>query len=70
MIITSLRKMEDIVSQNNNLHWDGWTVVETKQSDAAKTAINGLYRNGKWFLARHYAPNRNGWDIPSRYYRS
>jgi hypothetical protein len=49
------------------LHWDGWTVVETKQSDIAKTAINGIRRNGKWFLAKTFVPDRNGWDIPNRY---
>lgn len=59
--------MEKIVAKNYNLHWDGWTVVETKQSDIAKTAINGIYRNGKWFLAKTFVPDRNGWDIPNRY---
>jgi hypothetical protein len=33
----------------------------------AKTAINGIYRNGKWFLAKNFVPDRNGWDIPNRY---
>ena len=67
MIVKDLKTMEKIVAKNNNLHWDGWTVVETKQSDIAKTAINGILRNGKWFLAKTFVPDRNGWDIPNRY---
>ena len=45
----------------------GDSVVETKQSDIAKTAINGIYRKGKWYLAKTFVPDRNGWDIPNRY---
>jgi hypothetical protein len=67
MIVNNLETMEKIVSKNYNLHWDGWTVVETKQSDMAKTAINGIYRKGKWFLAKNFVPDRKGWDIPNRY---
>jgi hypothetical protein len=33
----------------------------------AKTAINGIYRKGKWFLAKNFVPDRKGWDIPNRY---
>ena len=31
--------MEKIVAKNYNLHWDGWTVVETKQSVADSIAL-------------------------------
>jgi hypothetical protein len=67
MIVKSLEVMEKIVAKNYNLHWDGWTVVETKQSDIAKTSINGMRRNGKWFVAKRFVPDRQGWDIPNRY---
>jgi hypothetical protein len=67
MIVKSLGAMEKIVAKNYNLHWDGWTVVETKQSEAAKTSVTGIYRNGKWFLAKRFVPDQNGWDIPNRY---
>lgn len=67
MIVKSLSAMEKIVSKNHNLHWDGWTVVETKQTDSAKTAVTGIYRNGKWFVAKRFVPDQNGWDIPNRY---
>lgn len=67
MIVKDLNTMEKIVTKNYNLHWDGWTVVETKQSDIAKTAINGMRINNKWVLAKRFVPDRNGWDIPNRY---
>ena len=67
MIVNNLETMEKIVAKNYNLYWDGWTVVETKQSDMAKTAINGIYLKGKWFLAKNFVPDRKGWDIPNRY---
>jgi hypothetical protein len=67
MIVNNLNTMEKIVAKNYNLHWDGWTVVETRQSEAAKTSPTGIYRNGKWFLAKRFVPNKTGWDIPSRY---
>lgn len=67
MIVNKLEVMEKIVKKNYNLYWDGWTVVETKQSELAKTAPNGIFRNGKWYLAKKFIPNRNGWDIPNRY---
>ena len=67
MIVKDLALMEKIVEKNYNLYWDGWTVVETKQSDIAKTAVNGIRRKGKWFLAKRFVPDRNGWDIPNRY---
>jgi hypothetical protein len=67
MIVKDLETMEKIVANNYNLYWDGWTVVETKQSDIAKTAVNGIRRKGKWFLAKRFVPDHNGWDIPNRY---
>lgn len=67
MIINNLEKMEQIVAKNYNLIWDGWTVVELKQTDMAKTAVNGVRHNGKWFLSKSFVPDRNGWNIPNKY---
>ena len=33
--VSSLEKMEAIVSKNSNLSWDGWDVVEMTRSDKA-----------------------------------
>lgn len=67
MIIKSLNTMEKIVLKNKNLLWDGWDVIDLKESDIAKTSTNGIRVNNKWYLHKRYTPNRNGWDIPNKY---
>lgn len=59
--------MEKIVMQNKNLVWDGWDVLDLKESDIAKTSANGIRINNKWYLHKRYSPERNGWDIPNKY---
>lgn len=61
--------MEQIVAKNNNLSWVGWDVVDRKQSDGGRTAVNGARVNGVWYIQRIYSPTRNGWDIPNKYKR-
>lgn len=67
MIITSLEKMEKIVSRNNNLSWVGWDVVDRKRSESGRTAVNGVRVDGVWYIQRIYSVTRNGWDIPNKY---
>jgi len=67
MIIKSLNTMEKIVAKNKNLVWDGWDVIDLKESDIAKTSPNGIRINNKWYLHKRYSPNKNGWDIPHKY---
>ena len=67
MIVKDLVKMEKIVEKNKNLLWDGWDVVDLKESHIAKTSPLGVLVKGKWYLKRTYSPNRNGWSIPDKY---
>jgi hypothetical protein len=67
MIIKSLNTMEKIVSKNKNLVWDGWDVIDLKESDIAKTSPKGIRVKDKWYLHKRYSPNKNGWDIPNKY---
>lgn len=67
MIIKDLAKMEKIVQKNKNLLWDGWDVIDLKESYTAKTSPLGIRVNNKWYLKRIYSPNRNGWSIPDKY---
>jgi hypothetical protein len=67
MNIKSLNTMEKIVKRNKNLVWDGWNILELKESDMAKTSVNGIRIKDKWYLHKVYSPGREGWDIPSRY---
>jgi hypothetical protein len=67
MIIKSLEVMEKIVAKNNNLYWVGWDVADRKRSDGARTSVNGVRVNNKWYLQKIYKLGRNGWDIPNKY---
>ena len=67
MLIRSLNTMEKIVLKNNNLIWQGWDVVDLKESDTAKTSAVGIRVKNKWYLHKIYSPGRNGWDIPNKY---
>jgi hypothetical protein len=67
MVIKSLNTMEKIVSKNSNLMWDGWNVIDLKESNMAKTSPIGIRVKDKWYLHKVYKPNTNGWDIPNKY---
>jgi hypothetical protein len=66
MFITSLEEMEQIVSDRKYLHWDGWVVVQTFQSEKGRTSKFGLLRNGRWQIQRRFVPAKNGWNIPEK----
>lgn len=57
----------DVVESNSNLFWDGWTIVDWKPYKDAIYKKNGMFRNGKWGVARRYAPDNNGWKVPTKY---
>ena len=59
--------MEKIVNKNTNLMWDGWNVIDLKESNVAKTSPVGIRIKDKWYLHKVYSPNRNGWNIPNKY---
>jgi hypothetical protein len=67
MFVTSLEEMEDIVKSKKFLHWDGWTVVQTFPTDKGRTSKFGLYRNGRWFIQKRFAPGAKGWNIPEKF---
>jgi hypothetical protein len=67
--ISSLEKMETIVSKNNNLSWDGWDVVEMVRSDKAFTSKFGALKDNAWYLKKIFVVSRDGWEIPDKYVR-
>jgi hypothetical protein len=67
MNVSSLDKMEKIVSENNSLTWEGWTVLESKVDDGAWMKVNGSFVDGKWNRVTRYEPETNGWNIPDRF---
>jgi hypothetical protein len=66
MLITSLEKMEEIVKNNNNLSWDGWTVIENKTNENGAMSKDGAYVDGKWIVQKRYEATATGWEIPHK----
>lgn len=66
MLIKSLEQMESIVDSNDNLIWDGWTVVSLKPVKDGMMSKDGIRINNAWFLQKRYEPSKQGWDIPER----
>jgi hypothetical protein len=66
MLISDIHVMEEIVANNENLHWDGWNVVHVVEDDSAQYDNAGYYNrdNAKWYRKKSYSPDGIGWDIP------
>jgi hypothetical protein len=69
MIINSLQKMEEIVKNNDNLSWDGWTVLETKTNEDGRMSKDGAFVKGRWIVRKRYEANASGWEIPNKFVR-
>jgi hypothetical protein len=67
MLITSLEKMESIVSKSKSLSWDGWNVVELIKTSNALYKANGVKINGVWYTKNIFTVEHDGWRIPSKY---
>lgn len=65
--VTSLEKMESIVSRNKSLSWDGWNVVELIKNPGAVFKPNGAFVKGVWHTKNTFIVNQDGWRIPSKY---
>lgn len=70
MLITSYDYAHSIVEKNNSLSWDGWDIVELKQSPAAQYKPNGKMINGVWHYANTFPVTEKGWEVPNKYARS
>ena len=66
MLITSLEKMEDVVKNNDDLSWDGWTVVENRTKENGAMSKDGAYVDGKWIVQKRYEITADGWEIPNK----
>lgn len=69
MLIKSLEKMEDIVSDNKALSWDGWDVLDRKFTPTGWRSPDGVIVKGKWYLQRRYEVTEDGWHIPKKFVR-
>lgn len=69
MLINSLKKMEQIVSTNKNLEWDGWDVLSLQPANSAVTSPDGVRIAGRWYIQKRYSPDSSGWSIPDKLVR-
>lgn len=67
MFVSNLDQMEQIVSSQKNLFWDGWTVVERTPNKEAMMDPKGVFINGNWYIQKRFVPSRDGWKIPNKY---
>jgi hypothetical protein len=67
IIVKSLETMEELVSRHNQLHWDGWDVLELKRNPSGASRTDGIYFGGKWYTHRRFSPSEAGWRLPKRY---
>ena len=67
MLINSLEKMEQIVSKNKSLFWDGWTVISLQPTNNGMMSNEGVKRNGRWYIQKRYDADASGWEIPDKF---
>ena len=70
MLVTSYEYAHQIVDSNKNLSWDGWNILEVKESLSAEYKPDGKLINGKWHYVKSFNLTENGWEVPTKYVRS
>lgn len=66
MLIRSLEVMEDLVSKNKSLIWDGWTVVGLKPASGKAPVSNAIKIGNRWYTQQRFEVSKDGWNIPDR----
>jgi hypothetical protein len=69
MKIKSLEEMENIVSKNSNLFWEGWDVY-TKIKEDGFYSNEGFYDNNSWLVKKKFSFNGEFWEIPDRFVKN
>lgn len=69
MLVSSLEQMEQIVSRNRNLRWDGWDVIFSYASEKGRTSKFGARVKDVWHLERRVDLTEEGWHVPKKYVR-
>ena len=60
MMKISLEQAESLVKSRRDMFWDGWTIVQVKPHAGAWLRTDGVFRNGKWYIAKRYSLNDEG----------
>jgi hypothetical protein len=67
MIVDSLEKMEELVSKDSRLSWDGWDIIVSKPSPTAWMRKNAKFSDGRWYQADRIVPGTLGWELPASF---
>jgi len=67
MLVKSLEKMEDIVSKNKSLSWEGWNLVELINKPSAAYKQNSVMFNKVWYIKNIFTVDHYGWKVPKKY---
>lgn len=66
MLIKTIDEMEQIVSKNKSLKWDGWTVVSLQPIKDGTFSKDAVKIKNRWFIQRRYELSSDGWEIPNK----
>lgn len=66
MLIKSLEQMEQVVSKNRYLSWDGWDVIQSFKNPTGWMHTNGAFVKGRWYTLKRYRLSKKGWEIPNK----
>jgi len=66
MKIRTLEHANNIVDNNPNLKWDGWSIIAQENGDGY-SSINGVYTENGWKIQKSFDCINGVWDIPDRY---
>ena len=67
MLINKLEDAESIVSNFNDLNWDGWDIVSREKSHAGYSSKHGIFLNNQWHIQKRFNLTKDGWHIPNKY---
>lgn len=67
MLRITLDQAERIVEKRNDLHWDGWTIVQTRPHSLGMMRPDGVFdrKTRKWNVAKRYDLDPKGlYSVP------
>ena len=68
MYVDSLNKMEEIVSNREDLMWENFNVVQLKsQSPNAALGKSARFIKDSWWKVKVYPLTEEGWKVPDQW---
>jgi hypothetical protein len=67
MLVDNLVDMQLIVSQNKDLSWKGWDVIQDIPSIEAEFSNDGVFKENGWYKRKVFNLTEVGWKIPDSF---